>query len=466
MRGVSEAGATIVLPEAISAEIEALSREPLETAGVLIARIFTTADNKLRAIAHKIVWVDAASYLRREADSLSIGSEGYVHALREAEQSNSMAIWLHSHPGSDSIPIPSRHDQVVDSQLADLFRLRTGSDYYGALVVSPRAQGFSFSGCLKSATSTVRVDRLWIVGDRFRLITTYETSSPGLSALFDRNVRAFGSAVQQTLGDLRVAVVGCGGTGSAVAEQLVRLGVRLLKIIDPDVLSESNITRVYGSGASDVGRAKVDVLAEHLLRIAPDAAVERVMGMITVESIARRIVGVDVVFCCTDDNAGRLVLSRMASYMLTPVIDCGVLVTSGNDGQLTGVDGRITVLVPGQACLVCRDRIDLARASAELLTPAERLRREDEGYAPGLARVEPAVVTFTSSVGSAAVSELLERLIGYGPEPRPSEILLRFHEREISTNIASPRPHHYCDPSSNKIGQGMTEPFLEQTWPQ
>jgi molybdopterin/thiamine biosynthesis adenylyltransferase len=187
--------------------------------------------------------------------------------------------------------------------------------------------------------------------------------------------------------------------------------------------------------------------------------------MITTESVARRLAEYDVVFGCTDDNAGRLVLSRLTSYLLIPVIDCGVLLTSNETGELEGIDGRVTVLIPGQACLVCRGRIDLARASAELLTPEERIRRADEGYAPALGRTEPAVVPFTTAVGATAVSELLERLVGYGPTPRPSEVLLRCHDREISTNIAQPRDRHYCNPLSGKIGIGFTRPYLEQTWP-
>ena len=278
-------------------------------------------------------------------------------------------------------------------------------------------------------------------------------------------MRAFGTAVQQTLADLRVAIVGCGGTGSVVAEQLVRLGVRHLILVDPDELSQSNLTRVYGSSWVDVGKPKVQILARHLAGIAPELRCEVVESMLTLESAARRLTGCDVVFGCTDDNAGRLVLSRMATYLLTPVIDCGVLLSSDDDGQLTGIDGRITILSPGQACLICRGRIDLARASAELLTPEERVRREDEGYAPALERTEPAVVAFTTMVGATAVSELLERLIGYGPESRPSEVLLRCHEREISTNVALPKEGHYCHPASCKLGVGMTQPFLEQTWP-
>jgi len=354
----------------------------------------------------------------------------------------------------------------VDREIADLFRLRAGSPYYGAMIFSPQSGDLAFTGHLqREGCAALQVERLWQVGDRWHLIRAVDSELPPLPAIFDRNERAFGGAIQQTLGDLRIGIVGCGGTGSSVAEQLVRLGVRYLVLIDPDELSESNLTRVYGSGALDIGHPKVQVLARHLSGINPEVRCNTVQSMLTLESAARCLIGSDVIFGCTDDNAGRLVLSRLATYLLTPVIDCGVLLSSDVGGQLTGIDGRVTILSPGHACLVCRGRIDFARARAELLTPAERVRREDEGYAPALIRTEPAVVAFTTLVAATAVSELLERLIGYGPTPRPSEVLLRCHEREISTNVAFPREGHYCHASSCKIGVGMTEPFLEQTWP-
>ena len=132
--------------------------------------------------------------------------------------------------------------------------------------------------------------------------------------------------------------------------------------------------------------------------------------------------------------------------------------------QLVGIDGRVTVLAPGAACLVCRNRIDLQRAAAEMLAPDEYRRLANEGYAPALSGAEPAVVAFTTQVAAAAVSELLERLVHYGPEPEPTEILLRAHEREVSTNDQDPRVGHYCHPGAHKLGLGVTEPFLEQTW--
>ena len=244
----------------------------------------------------------------------------------------------------------------------------------------------------------------------------------------------------------------------------MRLGVRHFRLFDPKTLTAGHLTRVYGSFLKDVGDPKVNVSAAHVGRIAPDAEVTTTQAKITLESTAKLLIDADVVFGCTDDNAGRLVLSRIASYLLTPVIDCGVLLSSGSGGQLVGIDGRVTVLTPGAACLVCRNRIDLQRAVAEMLAPDEYRRLAGEGYAPALSGAEPAVVAFTTQVAAAAVSELLERLIHYGPEPVPTEILLRAHEREVSTNDQDPRDGHYCHPGAHKLGLGVTEPFLEQTW--
>ena len=455
---------TLVLPDWIAAALFDATAADVETACVLLARQVETPGGNVRLLARALHWVPDDAYRRRDPTALSIASHGYVPALAAAEADRSVPIWLHTHPGNESSPRPSRQDELVDEQLADLFRLRAGSPLYGAIVIARPGGRPCFTGHIESDNRRLAIDRLWVTGRRLVLIHNWLRDATPPSEQFDRNIRAFGGAIQQVLGNLRVAVVGCGGTGSAVIEQLVRLGVRRLQLFDPDTLTAGNVTRVYGSYLHNVGEAKVDVSAAHVRRIAPDIDVMTAQAKITRESTARLLLDADVVFGCTDDNAGRLVLSRIASYLLTPVIDCGVLLSSGPGGQLVGIDGRVTVLTPGAACLVCRNRIDLQRAAAEMLNPSEYRRLAEEGYAPALSDPEPAVVAFTTQVASAAVSELLERLIHYGPDPVPSEVLLRSHEREVSTNDQCPREAHYCHPHTNKLGIGFTEPFLEQTW--
>jgi len=457
---------SLVLSGALFEELTAAARLPVETAGVILASVVETRSG-LRLLGRRVIWVDDDSYARREVDSLSIRSSGYVPALGEAERTQATPIWFHTHPGVGSRPTPSRHDDAVDTELIDLFRLRSGSSYYASLVIAPTAQTVTFTGriCLPTE-ERVELERIWVVGERLHALWSFGTRAKDLSSVFDRNIRAFGPAIQATLSEFRVGIAGCGGTGSSVAEQLARLGVRRFTLVDPDTLAASNVTRLYGSTLDKIGAPKVDVVADNILRINPSANVERIKSSVSVESVARSLCDCDVLFGCTDDNAGRLVLSRLATYFIIPVIDCGVLLSARDGFQVAGIDGRITTLVPGQACLVCRGRIDLRRAAAEALTPQERKRRADEGYAPALGGVEPAVVSFTTATAAAAVTELLERLIGYGPEPRPSEVLLRMHEREVSTNRAQPLTGHYCSESAGKVGLGITAPFLEQTWPQ
>ena len=455
---------TLVLPAQVAADLFDATAIDIETACVLLARKVETPRGNVRLLARALHWVPDDAYRRRDATGLSIASHGYIPALGAAEADQSVPIWLHTHPGKESSPRPSKHDEIVDEQIADLFRLRAGSPLYGAVVLARIGGRLCFTGHIQTENERNPIDRLWITGRRFAHIQNWLHAIAPPAEYFDRNIRAFGGEIQHVLGNLQVSVVGCGGTGSAVIEQLVRLGVRHLHLIDPDTLTAGNVTRVYGSYTDSVGKPKVNVIAAHVRRIAPDADIEVTQAKITTEAAARQLLDADVVFGCTDDNAGRLVLSRIASYLLTPVIDCGVLLSSGSGGQLTGIDGRVTVLAPGAACLVCRNRIDLQRAAAEMLTTDEYRHLAKEGYAPALLDPQPAVVTFTTQVASAAVSELLERLIQYGPEPAPTEILLRSHEREISTNDQDPRERHYCHPGTNKLGLGLTDPFLEQTW--
>lgn len=455
---------TLVLPPRISRELLEFLGHDVETGAVLLVRPARTPRGALRLLAIDLVPVPDHAYERRTAFELRINSGGFVPPLGRAEQIGAIALWVHTHPGEGASPTPSERDRVVDRELGPLFRLRTGSPFYGSLIVSLHRGAVKFSGQLVSESNHTPIDRIWNVGSRFELVDSDLSDDEALDPIFDRNIRAFGGGVQRALNQLCAAIVGCGGTGSVVAEQLVRLGVRRFLLIDPDEMSGSNLTRVYGSHPGDVGRPKVEVLGGHLRSIADGVEVITLSSKVTMEPTARALTDADVIFGCTDDNAGRLVLSRFATYYLTPVIDCGVVLTSDLEGNLDGIHGRVTVLHPGAACMVCRDRIDLRRAASEALTPAEHVRRVDEGYAPALPGVEPAVIAFTTAVGAQAVSELLERLTRYGPDPAPNEVLLRLHEREVSTNIAEPRDRHYCHPASGKLGFGDTDPFLEQTW--
>ena len=306
---------TLIVPEPIADELSDAASRSVESGGVLLARLAETPTGNVRLLAHGMHWVPEHAYQKRESTELVISSKGFVPALAAAEQHGSVPIWLHTHPGANSSPQPSARDRLVDARLADLFQIRSGSPWYGAVILGRTGNNLDFTGHIESENSRADIDRLWTTGARLSLVLNWLHDSTPPSNMFDRSIRAFGGAIQSVLGELRVAVVGCGGTGSAVIEQLVRLGVRHLQVFDPDELTASNLTRVYGSYPGDIGRPKVRVIASHIAKIAPGAEVVLEQAPITQERTAKRLLDADVIFGCTDDNAGRLVLSRIA-YVL------------------------------------------------------------------------------------------------------------------------------------------------------
>ena len=106
----------------------------------------------------------------------------------------------------------------------------------------------------------------------------------------------------------RVAIWGCGAVGTHVAESVVRAGAAGVELVDNKTVTPGILVR-QGFEDADIGRSKVDALADCLKRIAPDLEVT----MPTADLI-RRIQGpdplpaVDLLIDCTASGAVRTVL--------------------------------------------------------------------------------------------------------------------------------------------------------------
>lgn len=74
--------------------------------------------------------------------------------------------------------------------------------------------------------------------------------------------------IRNMLQSKTVGIAGAGGLGSNCAVALARVGIGTLVITDFDVVSESNLNRQYYFG-DQVGKPKVEALAENILRINP-----------------------------------------------------------------------------------------------------------------------------------------------------------------------------------------------------
>ena len=110
----------------------------------------------------------------------------------------------------------------------------------------------------------------------------------------------------------RFAIIGCGALGSAVADLLVRGGVKRLVLIDPDVLGLENLVRhrLYGD---DVGRKKAAALRDKLITTAPFCEIDIVPEALPTESskFFAMLDTADVVIDCTGAEEVLRTLTRM-----------------------------------------------------------------------------------------------------------------------------------------------------------
>ena len=77
----------------------------------------------------------------------------------------------------------------------------------------------------------------------------------------------------QKLNSSTVAVFGCGGVGSYAVEAMARAGIGNIVLIDGDVVDETNINRQLIADVTTIGRDKVEVEKERILKINPNAKV-------------------------------------------------------------------------------------------------------------------------------------------------------------------------------------------------
>lgn len=427
-----------------------------ESAGIILAGR-AVEEEQLTLCFNRIIWVPDDAYEVRSSREMWIRSEGWMPALGKAAAGDWQPIFFHTHP--DGTPLPSRHDERVARQLTPNFEARTGRPY-ASLILSGPPKAPCFTGTLDGKA----LSRIRVVGDRIRFLNAADTSSPDATAVdhFDRQIRAFGADGQRLLRGLRIGVVGSGGTGSAVFEQLLRLGVGSIFLLDDDTLSATNLTRIHESAIADVGYPKVEVMAAAAERVGLGNEVIAKVGRVTERTIFESLRGCDVVFGCTDDNAGRAILSRLAYYYCLPVFDVGVVIGS-REGRITGLEGRLTTMAPGAPCLFCRDRIDTNRMREEMQTDEQLQRLAAEGYARELEDPDPAVVTYTTMIATFAVDEMLQRLFGFGDDRPASELLVRAPQCEIRRLSGAPRSGHFCA-DLNTIGRGDREPPLDRMW--
>ena len=126
---------------------------------------------------------------------------------------------------------------------------------------------------------------------------------------YSRNELLFGAEGQKRIGAAAVGVVGLGGLGSHIVQQLAYLGVRDYVLVDADEVSESSLNRLIGASTDDVGAKKVAVAKRLIGIVQRDARVVPVEALLPDEEALDALADRGYVFGCLDEDPPRLQLT-------------------------------------------------------------------------------------------------------------------------------------------------------------
>ncbi len=373
-----------------------------ESAAMLLAVPSRTPMGRWRLLVREVIRIPPGSYLHQTPAGVSIAPEFTAFVLKKARASGSCIVFVHTHPWHGRVRASSV-DRECEAVLMPCAFSRVPGVPHARLILGREAYDAAlFDNSLEELPLEV-VD----VG-AVLLRPARSPEDVQSNPHFDRQIRAFGALGQRRVESLRVAIIGLGGTGSVVAQQLAYLGAQRFLLIDPEDVEESNLNRVVGATRGDVGRSKVDVAEGWIKHIRPDADVEVIKDTALKVAVARSILDTDAFFCCTDTHGSRAVLNQLAYQYLVPGFDVGVVIQV-LDERITHITGRVQMLAPGLACLVCSEVLDPEQVRRDLMT--EEQRRADP-YIVGAAQPQPAVISINSTVVSLAVTMYLAAVAG------------------------------------------------------
>lgn len=414
---------------------------------------------RTRLTSHEVVPIAAEEMVSSSSMHVTWSTRGFMRLLGLAQQRGLVAGLVHTHPGAEAFF--SDQDDRNEAELArtafNKERLELASMVFGG---DNAIAGRLWSSPVEATEATA----ISVVGSKIKI---WRSKPNGVETEFlARQAALFGPGFNPIVRALRVGVIGCGGTGSAVVSLLARLGVGYLALIDNDTIDTTNLNRVHGSRAADVtaGLSKVDILAREIEAAGLGIQVVARKAWVGDPMLRDLLRSCDVLFGCTDDHQGRLTLNRLAHYYGIPVIDVGLRMRSARSGADYDMTGRVSTIRPGSPCLMCLGIVNPQRAAAEGLRrndPAEFERRKSEAYVDGGGDPAPAVVTFTTSIACAAVDELIQGLTGFRGDGGMTHNRIRRFDR-VEDRAMTCRPVQSCPICSSQAvwGRGDVNPFL------
>lgn len=394
----------------------------------------------------------------RTADRVTWSTRRLTPLLEEATKRDLAILKVHSHPGG--YEQFSSMDDASDTEIFDSVYGWTDSDQpHASAVMLP--DGRMFGRAVLPDGSFQQLDSLLVAGDDI----LYWTRGPegAVQNFAQRHAQLFGSGTTHRLRQMAAAVVGCSGTGSPLIEQLARLGIGRLVLVDPDHVEEKNLNRILNATFDDARqrRLKVDVVKRSIDAMGLGTIVETFDSDLRTPEAIRAVGGCDVVFGCMDGVEGRHILNRLTAFYLLPYFDLGVRLDADGKGGIEQASAAVHYVKPDGASLLDRGVYDMAALKAAGLrrTDPEAYREQVKaGYLRGVEEDRPAVISINMQTAAVAVNEFLARLHPFRLDANADSAIARISFSHPSAS-RSPEPQS-SGLFAKPLGKGDVSPLL------
>jgi hypothetical protein len=433
---------------------ESLSTSTDESVAFLTAKYFETSE-KIVFLAEQVVPAKPSDYLSRSDLHLKVSPLYISRVLNIAEDSKNTVIMVHSHPFETGKPKYSPSDDFGESKTSEtISKCLDRNPPVGSLLLGQN--DLSARAWIALSKKSVPASATVLSGLNYRIYPDLPKSDFIGRTLVDRQLRVLGKRKQDELESLDIGIVGLGGTGSSVAEQLVRMGITKLKLVDHDLFEPSNWSRLYGSSWRDTtkNRPKVALVSSYLKKINPKIICKSIQKSVMTKEVLHSLSNCDIIFSCLDRHGPRAVLNELSYQCFIPVIDVGVGLTRNNDGMLGG-SIRATIIGPGLPCLVCQELVRPEMITAENLSPQEYASRRAEGYVNEREQNAPSVVSYTTLAGSLGLIIFLDFISG-NSSGSFSTLLFDLSSKETMKLRSDAKADCVCH---KRLGKGFSLPF-------
>ena len=386
----------------------------LEAAAIMLCA--RGVGDRKRLVVREIIAVPHERCAVREPDFITWPGDFIEQAIDRGEKDGLTIILVHSHPRG-TLAFSARDDESDSSTMPCLFQAY--GCVHGSAVMVP---GGAMRARLYGGDLTCRtVDLVTVAGHE--ILHRWAHDAGGRPA-------AFTSAMTDELGRLTAVVIGVSGTGSITAEEAARMGFGRVILIDFDKVERKNLNRILNATRADIGRPKVEVLADAIRCMGLGTRVVPIQSTLFAADVVRRVALADVLFGCVDSVDGRDLMNRIAAHYVLPYLDVGVRLDADGQGGVDGVHGTVHYLQPDGSSLLSRGAYSAKALQAAHLRRADPELYESqlkEKYVIGVQEGSPAVVSVNTFYAALAVNELLARL-----HPFRDDVNRRFAQNGVS----------------------------------